>query len=439
MRRALFLLATGTLLSAMSGCSLGHCGRRSASHAAHHGENPPVQVERSPQEPTVQQLAATLQPPHPPLESSTKAVYRALSPGECQCLAAKHAPLADALDDQRKRLGARRDQSRHTRKDKSEKQRAFQASMLRYSALEIRDRAAGAALEAYYQLAAAEAKADLMALATERARETLRRAEQMKKLGIPLPSPLEEYQRQLVELQLQQAQNQLTLEQLNGKLRLALGFGAEDDWRIQADPGVGLVSDSVGDVESAVRLGMSQRPQLLLLRALIADLDRDTLGASRAFLQTISPLLALSRPGPNCKLLPLLGRLSHVRPGQEEEVERIRDQLRTFLRERERETEAEIREAAYEVNARREAVVLAREASERRHERIRDLEKQRAEGLRGISELTQAHMDWYKARGEVIKEFLGWKIAAVKLKQAQGILPAECGYTDAAPCSECRQ
>ena len=439
MRRAYFLLANGMLLLALAGCSLGYCGRRSASHAAPRGEVPPAEVERSPQEPTVQQLAATLQPPPSPLEASAKAVYRAISPSECQCLAAKHAPLADALDDQRKRLGAPRDKSRCFREDKSEKQRAFQASMLLYSALESRDRAAGSALEAYYQIAGAEAKNDLLALGVQRAVETLRRAEQMKKLGVALPSPLEEYRRQLVELQLQQAQNQLTLEQLNGKLRLALGFGAEDDWRIQTDPGVGRGSEPVTDIESAVRLGLSNRPQLLLLRALIADLDRDTLGASRAFLQSISPLLALSRPGPNCKLLPLLGKLSHVRPGQEIEVERIRDQLRTFLRERERETEAEIREAAYEVNARREAVVLAREASERRHDRIRDLEKQRAEGLRGMAELNQAHMEWYKARGEVIKEFLGWKIAAVKLKQAQGILPAECGYTDASPRSECRQ
>jgi hypothetical protein len=438
MGRAKFMLASGAMLIALAGCSLGQSCRRAASHAAPHGEEPPPEVERGQQESMVQQLAATLQPPQPPTETGATADYRALSPNTCQCLAAKHAPLADALDEQRQRLVARRDKTRCFREDKSEKQRAFQASMLLYSALEIRDRAAGAALEWYYQIAAAESKADLLALGFERGRTTLQHAEQMKKLGLSLPSPLEVYQRQLLELQLQQAQNQLALEQLNGKLRLALGFGAENAWRIQPDTSVPLGSESVDDVEGAVRLGLSQRPQLLLLRALIADLDRDTLSSSRAFLQTISPLLALSRPGPNCKLLPLLGKLSHVQPGQAGEVERIREQLREFLRERERETEAEIREAAYEVRARRGAVVLAREASERWHDRIRDLEKQRAEGLRGISELNQAHMDWYKARGEVIKEFLGWKIAAVKLKQAQGILPAECGYTDAAPCSECR-
>ncbi len=439
MRRAFFSLANGMLLLALAGCSLSYCGRRSVSHAAPHGEVPPPEVERSPQEPTVQQLAATLQPPTSPLEAGAKAVYRALSPRECQCLAAKHAPLADALDEQRKRLGVSRDQSRCFREDKSEKQRAFQASMLLYSALEIRDRAAGSALEAYYQIAGAEAKNDLLTLGVQRGIETLRRAEELKKLGIALPSPLEAYRRRLVELQLQQAQNQLTLEQLNGKLRLALGFGAEDAWRIQADLGVGSGSEAVTDIESAVRLGLSNRPQLSLLRSLIADLDRDTLSSSRAFLQSISPLLALSRPGPNCKLLPLLGKLAHIRPGQEVEVERIRDQLRVFLRERERETEAEIREAAYEVNARRELVVLAGEAAERRQERILDLDKQRAEGLRGVAELDQAHMEWYKARGEVIKEFLGWKIAAVKLKQAQGVLPSECGYVEGLPCeNRCR-
>jgi hypothetical protein len=50
-----------------------------------------------------------------------------------------------------------------------------------------------------------------------------------------------------------------------------------------------------------------------------------------------------------------------------------------------------------------------------------------------FAELTKARIESYKARGEVVKEFLGWRIANVKLKQAQGILPAECGYL---ACSE---
>jgi hypothetical protein len=166
---------------------------------------------------------------------------------------------------------------------------------------------------------------------------------------------------------------------------------------------------------------------------MIANLDRDTLGSARSLLESLNPLLAMSSPV-NCKLLKLLGKVIHVQPGQDAEVERVRDQLRDYLRERERVVAAEIREAAYEVRARREITILAREAAGRWQERIRDLEKQQAQGMPVFADLTSARMEWYKARGEVVKEFLGWKIAAVKLKQAQGILPAECGYTNEKSC-----
>lgn len=435
MGRIISLLAGGALLAALVGCSLCHHGRR--SHTACvvvGGETPLPEVERSDREPAVQQLAATLQPPQPPSDPQVPMAYRALAPGLCQCLAAKHAPLADGFDSQRRQLEQQRAKAFCLKRDKSDKQRAFQESMLLYSALEIRDQAAGTALDWYYQLAGAEAKTDLLNLSLKRGRDTLQRAERLKKLGIALPTPLEEYQRQLVELQLEQARNQLTIEQLNSKLRLAMGYESTNAWRLEPDPSVPLGSEAVADVESAVRLGLSQRPQLLLLRAMLADLDRDTLGSARSFLQTLNPLLAMSKPKSSCKMLTMLGKMLHVQPGVDDEVERVRAQLQDFLRERERTVATEIREAVYEVRARREAVLLAREVAERGEEHIRDLEKQHAEGIRGVTELSKRYMESYKARGEVVKEFLGWKIAAVKLKQAQGILPAECGYTDSTPC-----
>ncbi len=52
-----------------------------------------------------------------------------------------------------------------------------------------------------------------------------------------------------------------------------------------------LGTETVPDVEAAVHLGLAQRPQLLLLRGMIANLNKDTLDAARQFLSTISPLL----------------------------------------------------------------------------------------------------------------------------------------------------
>jgi hypothetical protein len=448
MGRMVLLLAIGAFLAAMAGCSLcSPCRRSDAPWGCRGDEAPLPTVERDSQEQAIGELAASVQSLSIAGDLSAPNAYRALTPLQCRCLAAQHAPLADGFDDQRRRLektsSARRaskeclcspcGRTKGRKAEKQQKQQAFQEALLLYSALEDRNQAAGAALEWYYQLAGAEAKADLLNASLEYNRNTLRRIEEMQKLGIPLPAPLEEYQRQMAEMQLQQGQNQLTIEQLNSKLRLALGHGPKSAWRIWPDPGMPLNLPSetplplVPDVEAEVQLGLHQRPQLLLLRSAVANLDRDTLGSARILLQTINPLLAMSPPGPSCKLLVVLGKILHIQPGQEEELQRIRAQLCDYLCERERTVEAEVRAAVYEIGARRETILRARQAADSWQARIRDLEKQQAEGLKGALSLASAYLEWYKARGEVVKEFTSWKIAFVKLKQAQGVLSAECG------------
>lgn len=396
-------------------------------------------MERVPQEPAIRELAASVLFPQTLDDATLTYSYRAIAPQVCQCLSVKHAPMADGFDSQRRQLEEQQAKSccrkgRHA--EKQQKQLAYQGAMLLYTALETRDQAAGTALEWYYQLAGAEAKADLLNLSLERSRNTLRRINELKSAGVPLPAPIEEYQRQIVDVQLQQGQNQLTIEQLNSKLRLAMGYDFKQAWRIWPDPGMPLGTPSAApaplapDVEAAVQLGLHQRPQLLLLRYMIDNLDHDTLGSARVLLQTMNPLLAMSSPGSSCKLLTILAKILHIQPSQADELERVRAQLCDYLHERERTVEAEVRAAVYEIGARRETILRARQAADSWQQRIDDLEKQQAEGLKGPLNLTTAYLQWYKARGEVVNEFLRWKIAIVKLKQAQGILPAECGYSD---------
>jgi hypothetical protein len=441
MGRAILLLASEALLAALTGCSLCHPCQGCASCPPVSDEAPPPAMERVPQEPAIRELAASVLFPQSPDHAVLTCAYRAIAPQLCQCLSAKHAPLADGFDSQRRQFEEQLAKSccrksRHA--EKRRKQLAYQQAMLLYSALEGRDQASGTALEWYYQLAGAEAKADLLDLSLERSRKTLQRIEKLKGEGVSLPAPIEEYQRQIVDVQLQQAQNELTIEQLNSKLRLAMGYDFKRVWRIWPDPGMPLGTPAAAplppapDVEAAVAFGLHQRPQLLLLRYLIAHLDRDTLGAARTLLQTINPLFAMSSPGPSCKLLAVLAKILHIQPGQKEELERVRAQLCDYLHDRERTVEAEVRAAVYEIGARRATILRSRQAADSWEDRIHDLEKQRAEGLKGPLSLASAYLEWYKARSEVVNEFLRWKIAAVKLKQAQGVLPAECGY------SECR-
>lgn len=427
-RVGILLSAAAAALMGPAGCSLFHHRQDHTAICCFDDTEPPLpEVERTPLEPDLAALAQTVLPP---VEDPARALpsYRALGPLQAQCLAAKHAPTASALDRQRQKLENQRQKSSCLCRRDADKQRAFQEMLLGYSALEIRDQFAGTALEWYYQLAGAEAKEDLLALSLRIGRNTLADMERLKKQGIPLPTPIEEQQRQVADLRLQRAQNQLTIEQLNAKLRAALGFDPGDGWRFWPDPGVPLGTESVPDIEAAVALGLAQRPHLILLRETIAHLDKDTLGSSRDLLRTINPLLGMASPKPGCKVLVFMAKLLHVQIGTADEVEAVRAQLSDYLKEREMAVIAEIRQAVYEVRARREFTILARRAAEAWRTRIGDLEKQKLQGMNVFAELTKAYLEWYKARGEVAKEFLGWKIAAVKVKQAQGVLPAECGY-----------
>jgi hypothetical protein len=336
MGRAIVLLASGTILAVLAGCSLCHHKQHCGAGCPPRGDEIPLpNVERTSEESVVQKMAGSVVPLLPDAQGPPP--YRALPPQLCQCLAAKHAPLADGFDRQRQEL---EQQAGSHCSDKSEKEREFQKAMLLYSALESRDQAAGGALEWYYQLAGAEAKADLLNASLTYGKKTLQDIERLKGLQITLPAPLEEYQRQIAELQLQQAQNQFSISQLNTKLRVALGYETSRAWHFWPDPGAPLGAEEVPDVEEAVNLGLAQRPQLLLLRYMIDHLDGDTLKSSRSLLQTMNPLLAMSSPGSGCKVLTILGKILHIQPGKDEEVERVRAQLCDDLHERERTVEA---------------------------------------------------------------------------------------------------
>lgn len=406
-------------------------------------ETPPPEMERTPEESPIRELAASVQPP-PTLDAlGTMEVYRPIPPQLCQCLSAKHAPLADGFDNKRRGLEEKEAKLGCRNSCKAEKQRKqlqFQEAMLLYSALESRDQMAGQALEWYYQLAGAEAKTDLLNLSLESGRKTLGRIEEMRGKGLPTPAPIEEYERQIVEVKLQQGQNQITIEQLNIKLRVTMGYNLKPVWRMWPDAGMPLGGPSdapiplTPDVEAAVEFGLHQRPQLRMLRYMIGHLDCDTLSSANALLQSLSPLMTMSGPE-SCanKLLMAVAKILHIQSCSKEELQRVREQLCDYLHDRERSVEAEIRSAVYEIGARRETILRAKQAADSWEKRISDLQMQQAKGLKGPLSLVSAYLDWYKARGEVVNEFTRWKIAIVKLKQAQGILPAECGY------SECKE
>jgi hypothetical protein len=101
--------------------------------------------------------------------------------------------------------------------------------------------------------------------------------------------------------------------------------------------------------------------------------------------------------------------------------------LQAYLTQREREVADEVRLAVTEARGRGPVVVLARERVQRWRLRVEELKEKSDRGMPVFAEFVGARQDWLKARGEMVKEWVTWRTALAKVRQAQGVLPMECG------------
>jgi hypothetical protein len=358
----------------------------------------------------------------PPLPGPT--AYRSLTPHDCRCRAVRNAPVAGTLDAERRKL----EESSHPQCSHlpSERARALRREMLLYTALEIRNRAAGQALEWYHDLAGAEAKAELLAGGLAEAREVRAQAEDLLRRGLRLPVDVEVLRRQVIDARLEQALTEVTLVQLNGRLRGLVAPDLAPTERLWPDLTAPAEAHVPDDVEAAVAVGLAYRPELLLVRAVLDHLDRATLAEARLLLQSINAMLGAEEPGSSCKCLSVLARLLCLSPSRQDEVEAARKQLQDYLAQREREVADEVRVAVTEARGRLPVVVLARERAHRWEIKVDDLKEKSERGMTVFAELATARQDWLKARGEVVKEWVAWQVAAVKVGLAQGVLPLGC-------------
>jgi hypothetical protein len=120
---------------------------------------------------------------HPP-------VYCALSAEECQCLAVRNAEVANVLQLQEERPGQRHN-ANHPPVASSSERRDLYETVTGYAAEKVRNRKAGDALEAYYRLAEAEGRADLLREALTELQAVIDRARDLQKRGVLGPEAAE--------------------------------------------------------------------------------------------------------------------------------------------------------------------------------------------------------------------------------------------------------
>jgi hypothetical protein len=343
--------------------------------------------------------------------------YRALSADECQCLAANSAEVANVL--QANRQGGQHDAHHPSLASTSERERLYD-TVSGYAAEEVRNRRAGDALEAYYRLAEAEGRADLIREALSELQAVIDRARDLQKRGVVGPEVAEAALRRWTQSRGDQVEVDVVIDQLNGQLKTIdnLASDAESDYRIwPTDPL--LVPDEDPDPVGCVAKGLARRADLNLLRALGAGLDARTLPVANQALSTVSTLLG--GPAGGCKWLTDLA--AAVLPClKNEAVETVRGQVNALAQARERQAVQEITTAARVVAARRAEVALASLRAELSGRKVKDLEERLNKGENVRTELTTARLDAIKDRGDQVHSAADFMVAFTRLKQAMGLL-----------------
>jgi hypothetical protein len=360
-------------------------------------------------------------------DSEAAPTYRELTAPEAQCRAAQTAPRANALQAERRAVQP----SHGIGSAGSERSTSLQRELLAIAAVEDRNRSAGAALEVFYHLAEAEARGAVLERSLAANDQALRALRQLSERGLPLPVNEDALLRQRLGYEQQQVQLELTISQLNEQLRHLTGFEAIGErWRFWPSLAWQVTVERV-DVDEAVSLGLALRPELVLLRTLETRLDADTLPVARQVASIVDGLLGAST-GRSCLLAiafrQLTGRIS---PEEAQEVSARRKQIREYRQDRERGVATEIRQAAATMEAELRRVSLTKEEVTSLSARIRNLEALRLTGGATAFDVTTAELELLRAQSDLIARVIAWKIAVVKLKEAQGLLAEECGWVAA--------
>jgi hypothetical protein len=342
------------------------------------------------------------------------AEYRRLSAADCRLLAIRNAPLADDLDHHPDNSPANHPHFHPLRPTPEE---ADRTRLVRgHAADELRNRAAGEALDEYFQLARAEGQFDLLAAVDRELRAQLAAAEAAEKQGLRDRADIDAIRVQLFDTEAQAARLEAAIGSLNASLRARLGLAPDDTLPLWPDDPLAVRPDEV-NIEEAVRTGRFYRPDLNLLRTIAKDDGTASAELTRAVLTGINPLLA-SPPNP---LVDVLGGLSK-KPGK---GDALRRQVASALVGRERQAEAEIRAAVLTLHGHRAAATAKAAEVRRLTAKVAELQKMSATGLQVAAELTKARLDLLKARGDLLQAATDWNAAEVKLRQAMGLLVRE--------------
>lgn len=343
--------------------------------------------------------------------------YQLLDAATCQCNAATNANLANLVELERHwaQIIIECD-TRNVRKNL-----CLERDLLALHATDARNKAAGSALEAFYQLASLEARSRYLAKALEETRRSLQRAEKLHEKGLPLEIDRSEISASLSQLEDRGLQLDYLRIQLNGQLQKMLNCPLSEQaffW-----PSIDWLPDLAPvDADVQVAAGLGNRSDIRGLQLTICRLEKTTLPVARGVVGVADGTL-----GSVEKVDGLIHSLRCFRC-TEGEVPIRRRQLALLLTDTEQLATAEIKASVHEITLQQQRVVLARKVVEQRRQRLHELIAKRDAEDVSIFEISKGRARWYEAESELIQQVAQLKIARVRLRKAQGMLATECDF-----------
>jgi outer membrane protein TolC len=246
--------------------------------------------------------------------------------------------------------------------------------------------------------------------------------QQLRQRGLAAPITRSEVEIQQLDAQHQRVEVRSKIDQLNYQLASALGAAAEPG--INYWPEADLVIDPVlPDVEAAVSFGLANRADLMALRRAAQADGREAIAAAKLLMAPLG--MGASDSGCSLKLLQICA--------MSREAEARADQIAIAKRQLERDVENEIRQAADLVTTRLTQINLTRLKRDAIATQIESSRRQR-EVMPSPDSARTLRLDALAADQDLLHDVVEWKLALVKLHQAQGLLAIECGWTSSCCC-----
>ncbi len=339
-------------------------------------------------------VAVPSPPPSPDGGPGPPRFHRGLDAGTCAGLAAANSEEAAVIDARRAAIMA--ELPRHG----DDPSRQMLIKGLGHEADEARNQDACKALVLFHRLAQAQLQGEVLRRSRAEVAGSLKAAKDQLDRGLfsgqSLYDVLRLRQSDLVGKQVELAGS---AERANLALRGLIGVDpSEGDWVVR--PVVDWEDlGAAPDAPESVALALAHAPQLLMLRTVVAEVDRSTQSAVEQLLAAVSPLAGSpGRAGPSPGLAAVMQALKHPKE-RRASAENLRARARQTLAWRERSTEADVRSAVLNVETGLREVAVARDAHAFRAEELDRLLKTSDRGLTPGLEVATARLETLKAQG----------------------------------------